>query len=229
MNTNLNTEARSGRGKNSARALRRGGRLPAVVYGSPDADSDAKPIAISVDPVEVTKILRSDSGVNTIIGLSVDGGASSQVLIKDYQVGPLSRSLLHVDFYRVAMDEVLTVTVPIVLTGEAEGVKVQGGLIDFVQREVAISCLPSDIPEHLTIDVTSLTIGQGVRLRDLLEGVSWTAASDLDTLLVHVIASKLEEELAEETEETEEEVGDAAVAPEGDADPAADKGGKSGD
>jgi large subunit ribosomal protein L25 len=225
MNTNLNTEARPGRGKNNARALRRSGRLPAVVYGSHGADSDAKAIAISVDPAEVTKILRSDSGVNTIIGLSVDGADSHQVLIKDYQVGPLSRALLHVDFYRVAMDEVLTVTVPVVLTGEAEGVKVQGGLIDFVQREVAISCLPSEIPEHLTIDVSPLTIGQGVRLGDLMEGVSWTAASDTDTLLVHVIASKLEEEVSE----TEAEEGDAAAAPDGDADPAADKGGKSGD
>jgi len=226
MNTNLNTEARSGRGKNSARALRRSGRLPAVVYGSHGADSDAKAIAISVDPAEVTKILRSDSGVNTIIGLSVDGGDSNQVLIKDYQVGPLSRALLHVDFYRVAMDEVLTVTVPVVLTGEAEGVKVQGGLIDFVQREVAISCLPTDIPEHLTIDVTPLTIGQGVRLADLMVGgVSWTAVSDTDALLVHVIASKLEEEV----DETEAEEGDAAAAPDGDADPAADKDGKSGD
>ena len=124
------------------------------------------------------------------------------------------------------MGKVLTVTVPVVLTGEAEGVKVQGGLIDFVQREVAISCLPTEIPEHLTIDVTPLTIGQGVRLADLMVGgVSWTAVSDTDALLVHVIASKLEEEV----DETEAEEGDAAAAPDGDADPAADKGGKSGD
>jgi large subunit ribosomal protein L25 len=223
MNTNLNTEARSGRGKNSARALRRAGRLPGVVYGSSASDSTAHPIAVSVDPAEVTQILRSDSGVNTLIGLSIDGGAANQVLIKDYQVGPLSRALLHVDFYRVAMDQVLTVTVPILLTGEAEGVKVQGGLIDFVQREVDISCLPSEIPEHLTIDVTPLTIGQGVRLADLLEGVSWQPASDTDTLLVHVIASKLEEE-----EETDEEEGtDAVDAAEGEK--ADDKDGKSGD
>lgn len=224
MNTNLNTEARSGRGKNSARALRRAGRLPGVVYGSSSSDTTAHPIAVSVDPADVTKILRSDSGVNTLIGLSIDGGAANQVLIKDYQVGPLTRALLHVDFFRVAMDQVLTVTVPIELIGEAEGVKVQGGLIDFVQREVDISCLPSEIPEHITIDVTPLTIGQGVRLGDLLEGVSWQAVSDTDTLLVHVIASKLE--LEESGDEEESAAADAAAPADGET--ADDKDGKSG-
>ena len=225
MNTTLNLETRTGRGKNSARELRRNGRLPGVVYGSSGADSTAESVAVSVDPGELTQILRSDTGVNTLIGLSVDGGAPSQVLIKDFQVGPMSRALLHVDFYRVAMDKVLTVTIPIVLTGEAEGVKVQGGLIDFVQREVAVACLPSEIPEHLTIDVSALTIGQGVRLGDLIEGVSWKPITDTETLLVHVIAPKLEEE--EPTDEEEEGEGDVAEAVDGEK--ADDEGAKSGD
>ena len=213
MSTNLNTQARSGRGKNSARELRRNGRLPGVVYGSTSSDSTPNSVAVSVDPDELTQILRSETGVNTLIGLSVDGGAPSQVLIKDYQVGPMTRALLHVDFYRVALDKVLTVSVPVVLTGEAEGVKVQGGLIDFVQREVAIACLPSEIPEHLTIDVSPLTIGQGVRLGDLIEGVSWKPITNTETLLVHVIAPKLEEE--EPTDEEEEGEGDVAEAVDG--------------
>lgn len=213
MSTNLNTQARSGRGKNSARELRRNGRLPGVVYGSTSSDSTANSVAVSVDPDELTQILRSETGVNTLIGLSVDGGAPSQVLIKDYQVGPMTRALLHVDFYRVALDKVLTVSVPVVLTGEAEGVKVQGGLIDFVQREVAIACLPSEIPEQLTIDVSPLTIGQGVRLGDLIEGVSWKPITNTETLLVHVIAPKLEEE--EPTDEEEEGEGDVAEAVDG--------------
>ena len=225
MSTNLNTQARSGRGKNSARELRRNGRLPGVVYGSTSSDSTPNSVAVSVDPDELTQILRSETGVNTLIGLSVDGGAPSQVLIKDYQVGPMTRALLHVDFYRVALDKVLTVSVPVVLTGEAEGVKVQGGLIDFVQREVAIACLPSEIPEHLTIDVSPLTIGQGVRLRDLIEGVTWQPVTDTDTLLVHVIASKLEEE--EPTDEEEDGEGEAAEAADGEK--ADDEGTKSGD
>ena len=225
MSTNLNTQARSGRGKNSARELRRNGRLPGVVYGRTGSDSTANSVAVSVDPGELTQILRSDTGVNTLIGLSVDGGVPSQVLIKDYQVGPLTRALLHVDFYRVAMDKVLTVTVPIELTGEAEGVKVQGGLIDFVQREVAIACLPSEIPEHLTIDVSPLTIGQGVRLGDLIEGVSWKPITDTETLLVHVIAPTLEEE--EPTDGEEEGEGDVAEAVDGEK--TDDEGAKSGD
>ena len=225
MSTNLNTQARSGRGKNSARELRRNGRLPGVVYGSTSSDSTPNSVAVSVDPDELTQILRSETGVNTLIGLSVDGGAPSQVLIKDYQVGPMTRALLHVDFYRVALDKVLTVSVPVVLTGEAEGVKVQGGLIDFVQREVAIACLPSEIPEHLTIDVSPLTIGQGVRLRDLIEGVTWQPVTDTDTLLVHVIASKLEEE--EPTDEEEDGEGEAAEVADGEK--ADDEGTKSGD
>ena len=103
------------------------------------------------------------------------------------------------------MDRVITVTVRIELSGEAEGVKVQGGLIDFVQREVAVACLPSEIPEHIEVDVSPLTIGQGVRLKDLLEGVSWQPVSDPETLIVHVIAPRLE---ADETEDEAEAEGE---------------------
>jgi large subunit ribosomal protein L25 len=101
------------------------------------------------------------------------------------------------------MDKVITVAVPIELTGEAEGVKVQGGLVDFVTREIAIECLPSEIPERLVVDVSSLNIGQGVRVGDLLEGVSWKPVTDTEMLLVHVIAPKLEEEEEEETTDEE--------------------------
>ena len=127
------------------------------------------------------------------------------MLIKDYQVDPVSHRLLHVDFYRVAMDKVITVTVRVDLTGEAEGVKVQGGLIDFVQREVAVACLPSEIPEHIEVDVSALTIGQGIRLKDLLEGAPWQPVSDPETLIVHVIAPRLEAEEAEGEAEEEAE------------------------
>ncbi|MDA1094980.1 MAG: 50S ribosomal protein L25 [Acidobacteria bacterium] len=212
MNTTLKTEARSGRGKNNARALRRAGLLPGVVYGSSSSDSTAHSVAVSVDPADIMHILRSDSGVNTLIELSIDGGEASQVLIKAYQVGPLSRALLHVDFYRVAMDQVITVTVPIVLTGEAAGVKLQGGIIDFVQREVQISCLPSEIPEQITIDVTPLTLGHGVRLGDLLEGALWKPVSDTATMLVHVIASKLDTGTGTDEDEEAKAAADAPAA-----------------
>ena len=211
METTLNAEVRSERGKNVARRLRRGGRIPAVVYGEGGGAAGTASVAVSVEPEEVSRVLHSEAGANTLIGLTVGGEDSSKVLIKDYQIDPISHRLLHVDFYRVAMDRVLTVTVPIELTGEAEGVKVQGGLMDFVQREVAVACLPSEIPERLEVDVSPLNIGQGVRLKDLLEGVSWQPVSDPESLIVHVIAPRLEAEL--ETDEAEAE-GEAASAAE---------------
>ena len=217
METTLNAELRSERGKSIARRLRRGGRIPGVVYGDAGGSDGSAALSVSVEPEEVSRVLHSEAGANTLIGLTVGGGDSSKVLIKDYQVDPISHRLLHVDFYRVAMDKVITVTVRIELTGEAEGVKVQGGLIDFVQREVAVACLPSEIPEHIEVDVSPLTIGQGVRLKDLLEGVSWQPVSDPETLIVHVIAPRLE------TTETEDE---AEVETEGEGEAADEAGSK---
>lgn len=205
MEITLNAEVRSDRGKNIARRLRRGGRIPAVVYGQGGAAAGAGSVAVSVEPDEVSRVLHSEAGANTLIGLSVGGAGADNVLIKDYQVDPVSHRLLHVDFYRVAMDKVVTVTVRIELTGEAEGVKVQGGLIDFVQREVAVACLPTEIPEHIVVDVSPLKIGQGIRLKDLVEGATWQPVSDPETLIVHVIAPRLEAEPAADDAEAEAE------------------------
>ena len=207
MDTTLQSETRSGRGKNQTRQLRRNGRLPGVVYGDSGGQSAQDTVAVSVDPDEVSRILHSNAGVNTLIGLTIDSGQSSQVLIKDYQLDPITRELLHVDFYRLAMNKVITVTVPIVLKGEAEGVQMQGGLVAFEQREFAIACLPTEIPEHVEVDISSLMIGYGVRVRDLLEGVSWTPVTDPDTLIVHVVAPKVDEEPEAEEEEGAVEAG----------------------
>ena len=94
------------------------------------------------------RILHSESGVNTLIGLKVDGG-DSRVMVKEYQIDPIDHKLLHADFYQVAMDKALTVTVPLLMKGEAPGVKQQGGIVDFVNREIEIECLPGDIPENI--------------------------------------------------------------------------------
>jgi large subunit ribosomal protein L25 len=124
--------------------------------------------------------------------LKLDGAGDTRVLVKAYQLDPVSHKLLHADFYRVAMDKVLRVTVPVHLTGEAKGVKAQGGVVDFVHREVVIDCLPADIPEHITVDITELMLHDGVRVRNLTPG-KWTAVSDADMLLVHVVSPKVEE------------------------------------
>lgn len=221
METTLHTEARTDRGKNPARRLRRGGRIPGVLYGGGGGQAVREPVAVSVDPSALFRILHSDSGVNTLIGLTVDSGESSQVMIKDYQLDPVTSQLLHVDFYQVAMDQVITVDVPFELKGEAKGVKLQGGLVEFVHRELSVECLPSDIPEHIEIDISELMIGQGVRVRDLLEGVSWKSTTDPDTLVVHVIAPKVEE--VPEEEEAVAVEGEGAV-PEGEKDKTGDSG-----
>src|SRR5512145_3507189 len=203
MEATLQAEKRETRGKNEARRLRAKGRIPAVVYGV----EKGKAVEIAVDPKALLRILHSDSGVNTLIGLNLEGG-DTRVLVKEYQLDPIDHKLLHADFYQVAMDKALTVTVPIVLRGEAKGVKQQGGIVDFVHREIEIEVLPGDIPENITIDVSELMLNQGIRVRDLFtEGAKWTAISEPDTMVVHVVPPK-----AEEPEPTVEAVA-AAAAP----------------
>jgi large subunit ribosomal protein L25 len=178
-------------GRNNAGRLRRQGRIPAVLYGG--AGTQGTPVA--VDPKELLRILRS-SGANTLISLSLPGAGTTKVLVKEYQLHPVRQELLHADFYRVAMDKVLQVTVPIHLTGEAKGVKQQGGIVDFVHREIEVECLPADIPEAITIDITNLMLHDGVRVRDVATGGTWKPVSDADMLIVHLVAPKAEAEPA---------------------------------
>ena len=196
MAATLKFEKREGRGKNEARRLRASGRIPAVLYGA----EKGKAFEIAVDPKALSKILHSESGVNTLIGLINNDGVAdatrdTRVLVKEYQLDPIDHKLLHADFYQVAMDKMLTVTVPIILKGEAKGVKQQGGIVDFVNREIEIEVLPGDIPENITVDVSELMLNQGVRVRDLpTAGAKWTAISDADMMIVHVVTLKVEEE-----------------------------------
>ena len=205
MQVTMTAEARTGRGKNEARRLRRSGKLPAVVYGG----EDSMGIPVSVDPKALLEIFHSESGVNTLIDLSVDDGNASQVLVKEFQVHPVSSELLHVDFYRLALDKKITVSVPIILRGEPLGVKQQGGLVDFIHRDVQVECMPTEIPEKIEVDISDLMIGQGVRLHEVSGDVPWSPVSDPDTLLVHVIAPKVEEEPEEEEEVVEGEADSA--------------------
>jgi large subunit ribosomal protein L25 len=208
MDATLQGVKRGTRGKNEARRHRAAGRLPAVVYGGGD------PLVITVEPKALSRILHSESGANTLITLSVDGESDSRVLVKEYQLDPITRDLLHADFYRVAMDKPITVTVSIVLEGEPKGVKQQGGILDFVHREVEIECLPGDIPEHIEIDVSDLALNEGVRLRDVAKDVKWTPVSDLDTLLVHVVPLRAAPEEAEPAAEAAAATATAPAEPE---------------
>lgn len=192
MEATLDVVKREGRGKNEANRLRAGGKIPAVVYGARKDGQAPQGVAVAVDPKALMKILRSDSGANTLISLSVDG-AESRVMVKEYQIDPVTHVLLHADFYQLAMDKMITVTVPILLRGEARGVKLQGGMLDFVTREVEVECLPTDIPEHIDIDVTELMLNQAVRLRDVPESPKWKPVTEPETMLVHIVLPKAEE------------------------------------
>ena len=212
MDTTLEATRRERFGKNEAGRMRREGRIPAVLYGE-----GSKTESITVDPKALLRILRSQSGVNTLISLKLDGAGAAKVLVREYQIHPTERALLHADFYRVAMDKVLRVTVPVHLTGEAKGVKAEGGVVDFVHREVVLECLPADIPEHITLDVTELGLHDGIRVRDIPTGGKWKAISEQDMLIVHVVAPKVE---------VEPVAVDAAAAPVAPAEPEVIKKGK---
>jgi large subunit ribosomal protein L25 len=206
-------------GRNEAGRLRREGRIPAVLYGEAKA---AEPLA--VDPKALMQILRSSGGVNTLIALKVAGAAEARVLVKEYQIDPVDHHLLHADFYRVAMDKLLRVSVPVHLSGEAKGVKSEGGIVDFVHREVLIECLPAHIPQHIAIDISGLGLHDAVRVRDLPTAADWKAVSDADMLIVHVVAPKVEAE--PEPVEGAAAAAAAAAAPAAPAEPEVIKKGK---
>jgi large subunit ribosomal protein L25 len=217
MDALLQAERRQGRGKNEARRLRASGRVPAVVYGT----EKGKALEVAVDPKVLLRILHSESGANTLIGLQgLDGaGADTRVLVKEYQLDPIDHKLLHVDFYAVAMDKAITVTVPVVLKGEPKGVKQQGGIVDFVNRELEVECLPGDIPENITLDVSELMLHQGIRVRDLTPDGKWKAVSEPEMMIVHVVTVKAEEAAPEAAAA-------AAAAPAAPAEPEVIKKGK---
>jgi large subunit ribosomal protein L25 len=188
MDATLQAVRRETKGKNEAVRTRQAGKIPAVLYGGASKTGES----LSVDPKELSRILHSKSGVNSIVSLVIDGTPDTQVLVKHYQIDPVTHRLLHADFFRLAMDKTLRLTVPVHLTGESKGVKTLGGTLDFVHREVMVECLPANIPQHIEVDVTELVIGQGVRVRDLPKDGAWTAVSEPEMLIVHIVAPRAE-------------------------------------
>jgi len=189
LNLTVAAKLRAVRGKNEARRLRASGLIPAVVYGS---GKDA--LAISVDPRKVTRILHSGSGHNTIFDLSVDGGETTPVMIVDWQLDPVKDALLHVDLKRIDLTRRLKVSVPVYVYGEPKGVKEQGGLLEIVTREIEVECLPDDIPEHFTVDVSDLLIGQSRRASEVPMSESTRLLTSADAVIAHVVALRAHEE-----------------------------------
>ena len=194
MEAVLDATKRTTKGKNEARRLRAAGRLPAVVYGAQKIGDAPAPESVSVDPKPFLKILHSASGFNTLITLKVEGGGAARVLAKNVQLDPVTHHPLHADFYRVNMERKIKVTVPVLLKGESRGVKVDGGVLDFVQREIEVEVLPADIPDSIEVDITNLAIGDSVHVRDFAGSASWTPVTDPDQMIVHIISIKVAEE-----------------------------------
>jgi large subunit ribosomal protein L25 len=185
MDTTLEAVARETRGKNEARRLRVAGQIPAVVYGG---GQDAQAVAVS--PKELSRLLHSESGLNTLIDLRL-ADTTTKVIVKDYLLQPVTHQLLHADFYRVDLTKKVHVKVAVRLHGEPRGVKVQGGVLDFVHREIEVETLPAEIPEHIDIDVSGMMIGDGVYVRDVAKDQKWTPVSPADMLVVHVVTARV--------------------------------------
>jgi large subunit ribosomal protein L25 len=183
----LEAQPREAGTKNDARAVRRGGKIPAVVYGAGKGS-----LAITVDPRHVLRILHSVTGHNTIFDLALAGGEPTKAMIVDWQYEPIKGTLLHIDLKRIALDKVLKVSVPIFLVGEAAGVKQEGGIMEQMLREVEIECLPADIPSHIDADVSELTFGKVLRVSELPHSDKIKFITDENQPVAHVTAVKEE-------------------------------------
>jgi large subunit ribosomal protein L25 len=213
--TEMTAAKRQGTGKGPARQARREGMIPAVLYGAKTA-----PVPLRVSPKHIQTALAA--GANTLITLKVEGdGGSRVVMIKDYQVDPVRRALLHADLYEVRMDRAISVEVPIQVAGKAEGVKA-GGILEQVHRSVMVECLPDRIPDAIEVDVTPLNIGQSIHAGELTlpEGVKLKTAAD-DTI-VTVVAPQAE--VTQTPEEQEAALKASLAGPEAAAQPAAGAG-----
>jgi large subunit ribosomal protein L25 len=198
----LEAQPRDAGTKNDARRVRREGKIPAVVYG---AGKQAMPV--SVDPRQVSRILHSETGHNTVFDLALDG-ERTKAMIVDWQYEPIKGSLLHIDLKRIAMDQKLRVHVPIELVGEPAGVKQQGGILEQIAREVEVECLPGDIPNEIGLDVSQLVFGTVLRISDLPKNDKLKYLSDPEQPVAHIITIKEEEVPAAEAI-----AGEAAAAP----------------
>ncbi|MGA8764308.1 MAG: 50S ribosomal protein L25 [Candidatus Sulfotelmatobacter sp.] len=183
----LEAQGREAGNKNHARRVRRDGKIPAVVYG---AGQDSLPV--SVDPRQVSRILGSESGHNTIFDLALNGAESIKAMIVDWQYEPIKGKLLHIDLKRIAMDKALRVSVPILLKGEALGVKTEGGILEQILREVELECLPGDIPSHIDADISHLVFGTVLRVSDLPHGEKLKFLTDANHPVAHVVSVKEE-------------------------------------
>jgi large subunit ribosomal protein L25 len=194
--------------KNAARRVRAAGKIPAVLYG-PGHD----PVAVELDPKQITRILHSETGHNTIFDVEVAGKPAAKAMIVDWQYEPIKDRLIHIDLKRIALDKVLRLRVRVKLLGIPVGVKTEGGILDQVLREVEIECLPADIPSHIDVDVSELGMHQVVRVNGLprIEKVKYLTPED--ATVAHVVHIREEVVAAPEAAEGAAAAPGTAAAP----------------
>lgn len=195
MRFTIKAEKRDVFGKNAARRLRKEGRIPVILYG---AETNNVPLVMKKK--DVFRILKSESGENTIFKVSFDS-ETRNAMIKEIQKDPVSDEILHTDLIQIAMDKEIQVSVPVLFQGEAVGVKAEGGFVDVITREVEIECLPGDIPENIAVDVSGLHLNQSLRMEDIILPAGVKVLTDPNTMIVHIEAPSVEEVVVEEEEE----------------------------
>jgi len=189
----IEAQRRTPAGKNVNRRMRKAGQIPAVIYGP-----SREPVAIALDPNVVKDILFSESGHNTIFGVKIDGVDQADAMVKSYQLDPVHGDLIHADLFEIAMDRLLELTVNIEIVGEAEGVKLGGGLMDIVTRSIDVECLPADIPDSIKVDVSHLKINDYIRVKNLQIDPKVKILTDPEVVVVTISPPIKEEVVAVE-------------------------------
>jgi len=205
--------------KNAARRVRVAGKIPAVIYGP-----GSEPVAVEVDPKQISRILFSETGHNTIFDVEIPGISTAKAMIVDWQREPIKDQLIHIDLKRIALDKVLRVKVRVKLMGVPIGVKTEGGILDQVLREVEIECLPGDIPSHIDVDVSGLEMHHVLRVSGLPHSDKIKYLNSEDATVAHVVS--IREEVASVVEGADVAAAAAAAGAATPAEPEVAKKGK---
>jgi len=197
MDFTIKAEKREDFGKNACRRLRKQGKIPAILYGS-----QMPTVPLSLEKKDVFRILRSETGENTLFKVSFDS-ETRNAMIKEIQQDPVTEEILHADLVQIAMDKTIRVSVPIILGGEPVGVKAEGGFVDFITREVEVECMPRNIPDNIEVDISSLHVNQSLKIEDIVPSEGVKIVTDINTVVALVSAPSVEEVEVEEKEEEE--------------------------
>ena len=181
MPTVIEAQTRIPEGKNANRRIRKSGKIPAVIYGP-----GKEPAVLTLDPGDIKAVLRTETGQNTIFTVNIESAEQRSAMVKDYQLDPVKGKLIHVDLLEIAMDRLLTLMVDIELTGEPQGVKIDGGTLDFVTRAIEIECMPADIPEVIKLEVSALRVNDHIRAKDVNLGDNVRIITDPDVVIAMV-------------------------------------------